>query len=270
MVDRKVAMAQPWPSNLLAFVNGERPNVPELIDYPVSPEHTEYLVEVLHATLQERHAQILLAHFRAGRSQHEIAHSIHVSAQRVNQLISRSLETLRRPTVQKKILYGPQLTETANALQRRKQKLDDFETVLMAREEVLEDYEKLLRKRLNTAEKLECELRIRARRLQEAGCDVIAEGLPTCEATPHSSEEDVSPTESALYDTRVENLGLCQRAYNALWHGGCHNFREVVECVKEGRLLKVRNLGTKMATQVLAKVYALTGQDYSGLYRLKL
>ena len=57
-----------------------------------------------------------------------------------------------------------------------------------------------------------------------------------------------------LCDTKLEELNLSVRSYNALMRAGCKTVGETVTAINEGRLMSLRNLGVKSVAEIRALI----------------
>lgn len=64
----------------------------------------------------------------------------------------------------------------------------------------------------------------------------------------------------------VDMLGLTVRSYNCLKRNNCNTLDDVCKAAKDGKLLKIRNLGRKSLAEILGVVREMSGEDYRGVY----
>ena len=61
------------------------------------------------------------------------------------------------------------------------------------------------------------------------------------------------------YDTLIQNLELSVRSWNCLRRANVSSVSEIIDLIRSGEIIKVRNLGRKSVEEIIEKVKKLTG-----------
>ena len=64
----------------------------------------------------------------------------------------------------------------------------------------------------------------------------------------------------------LDEMELSVRSWNCLKRAGVNTLPDLVDKMKSGELVKIRNLGKRSILELLDKVKTYTGEDYSGVY----
>lgn len=132
-------------------------------------------------------------------------------------------------------------------LERRKKELDLQERRLKARAKELREEERRLLA-------LATELEEKRKALEELHAQVSS----VLERWPTLGIEEISVLEKNLSE-----MGLGRRTYWRLYRYGAETIGDVVRLAKDGRLLMINRIGKTTMTEILQRIYELTGEDYS-------
>lgn len=261
-----------WPYNLLAQVNGYYTKIVDPVDYQISPEHEADIVNTINAMLSENKARVILGHLRDHCTLAALAKEIGMSSSRAGQLLRIGLTDLRRGAIRDRILFGPEVIMRRNMLQEEELELDkqrmaiekQRNELLAAERELWQHAERLgqLKNSLASGQSSASDLAGSSSR-PESSCTAVIKDLAAANIQTPLSEK----VTASVYSTKLADIDFSVRAFNCLARAGCNTLGDVVKCIEEGRLLKVRNLGRHTAEEVLAKVQELTGQDFFEAYQ---
>ena len=148
-----------------------------------------------------------------------------VTLERVRQIIGKAVRKLRAPHRTNLMMHGVKGAEERNYLTHYRNELDKQAAALQA-------YEKQL-----TEKKAQ---------LFDAAIGTSAPNMP-----------------DNAWGMDLSEMDLSVRSYNCLHRRGCRTLGDVINVVKSGNLLYVRNLGRKSAEEILGKIYCLTGKRYT-------
>lgn len=221
----------PYPYNLLDDVvtgTGYGSNNKRYWDDMLEPDQEAALSYVL-SQMTDRERNLLQLYYRENMTLEQCGKTVGVTRERCRQIIAKAVRKLRHPTRLNLILYGLEGYEHLRANKKRRAILE------------MEDEE---------LDALEQEL-IARRQFLESALEVA---LPV----------DEQMRKSAV--TTLEDMDLSVRTFNCLRRANCMTLFDVVEATKEGKLVKVRNLGKKSINEVLCKVKEMTGVDYGYVY----
>ncbi len=221
----------PYPYNLLDDVIDSRPtsSKEERWETPLSADQQDGFNLAL-STLTVRERDMLRMYYEEGKTLNECGQELHLTRERIRQIVAKAVRKLRHPHRLKLILYGAEGYARYQEVHSRKAALD--------REEQLLD-------------ELDSDLASRRKMLEE-----LSEGLCVGERTKPAS----------IYLLPVEEMDLSVRSYNCLRRAGCDTLQDVCDLAKSGKMTSVRNLGRRSMTEVLCKVRDLCGEDFFGVY----
>lgn len=221
----------PYPYNLLDDVVtgiGYGPHDKKYWDDMLEPDQEAALSYVL-SQMTDRERNLIQLYYGKNMTLEQCGKTVGVTRERCRQIIAKAVRKLRHPTRLNLILYGLEGYEHLRANKKRRAMLE------------IEDDE---------LDALEQELMFR-RQFLESALEVV-------------SPVDEQMRKSAV--TTLEDMDLSVRTFNCLRRANCTTLLDVVEATKEGKLVKVRNLGKKSINEVLCKVKDMTGVDYRYVY----
>lgn len=208
----------PWPYNL----------VDEVLAYDFSSgipfvltEEQETGLDMALNTLPERTRALLLKYYRDGVDHEKCAREYGVTRERIRQIITKGVRTLRHPSRVNLILYGPDAAAEMNVIKEHKR---DVET---AKSEI---------------EALSNEIN----RLRE---DVIS--------TTNDSQLQIGDIASVTDAMELEDLDFSVRTYNCLHRARLSNCSKIMAAARSGELPKIRNLGRKSLLEIVTKMQTL-------------
>ena len=177
------------------------------------------------ADLTDREKEAVLLYYRDGLTLAKISGKYGVTLERVHQIIGNAVRKLRAPHRTNLMMHGVKGAEERNYLTHYRNELDKQAAALQA-------YEKQL-----TEKKAQ---------LFDAAIGTSAPNMP-----------------DNAWGMDLSEMDLSVRSYNCLHRRGCRTLGDVINVVKSGNLLYVRNLGRKSAEEILGKIYCLTGKRYT-------
>jgi len=240
----RIIVEAPWPYNLLDDIvspyskNAGFDENAEHWDSVLTEEQCEGLEYAIENGLTERERKAIHVYYERGMTLEEAGAEFGVTRERVRQVLAKAVRKLRHPSRRKLIEYGPKMVAEESEYQKKRDELD-------RKSAVLEEDEAILSERL--------------RRYSEARLLLQANGL----WYPAEKAED---SQLPITLMPVEAMDLSVRSYNCLRRVGYYTLGRVMEAAKTGELRKVRNLGRRSLEEILNKVKAITGEDYSDVY----
>ena len=231
-----------WPYNFLEAVLSRTDDREIIAGTPLDHINMDIIMKVLDA-LTPREKLGILSYYRDEMSLRAVGElpEFNVSPERTRRIILKALRKLRYPSFANLLRHGNDWTEQYAELKRRE------------REIVQKDCE---------LTRLECELKRRAEALKAQERKLPEDHASTAIMEPYDNVQ----TEESMSLISIEDMDLEVRAYNCLKRAEMMNLKDVVECIKKGELMSVRNLDGKSAFYTIDKVFMLTGYDYSYLY----
>lgn len=243
----------PWPYNLLdalfgaALFNGDT----TLQFSIIGDDREDDIVEVLD-TLDARSALALTKYYRDGLTLEKISQlpEFNVTKGRVADIINAALRTLRHGSYANMLRYGKENAAKMSVSVKKQAELREEERVLAL-------WEKQIERKREELGRINSEVARQAARLK-----LRAEELPGVEVGATVFDP---LTEKDVLLRPIEALGLGQRAMNSLWrHAGCRTMGDVLNLARDGRLLRISNLGVGCAREILTRLEELTGEDLWG------
>lgn len=217
----------PWPYNLLDdLIN---PYGQMRWDSVINDDQLAGL-EYAISTLDDRTQKLLHEYYRDGMTLYEVAKVNGITAERVRQIVAKGVRFLRHPMKRKFIELGLEGAKLKN----------DYDMRLM---EISRDMEMLS----------ELEASVRAKYA----------ALGTALAMMPNNNEIQKETVKV---TPIDELDLTVRSWNCLRRAGIKTVGDVCEAAKDGRLVKMRNLGRKSLDEILTKIQLFTGESYWAVY----
>ncbi len=204
------------------------------IDYILTEDQIKAIMIALD-TLSEKEKVNILRYYRDGLNLEQCGEKMGVTRERVRQIIAKGVRKLRHPSRRKMIEMGFETWQEENSIARRKMEL-------AAQQADLDKWEQNLMERKAELERLRGEI-----------ADIPA---------PAIGDHGVSWT--------LEELDLSVRSYNCLRRRGVSTLAGLCELVESGELLHVRNIGRRSVAEVLGKIKAILGIDYTYIYEKEL
>ena len=214
----------PWPYNLLNAVLGE-----DAVTDVVDSQREEDIVDAIHDNLKARNAaNVVLAHYRDGRSISKIAEMYCISGSFVCDLISKSLRTLQTPSLKLILQYGKAVAERESANLKKEAELIAKESELLLREEAIA-------KKANALQGGDSEIRY-----NECHADL-----------------------SKLSSISIDPLNLPRRMATALEFAGINNLGDLASIIQDGDLKMIRRLNEESVNLVLTRFNEFTNLNYN-------
>lgn len=247
----------PWPYDLLdaivrpSWYPGHREDSEDHYwKDVVSTDQMNGLEEAMRS-LCPRENEFLLAYFREGLNLEETGKRFGVTRERARQIIAKAVRKLRHPSSSRLITLGIQGAALQNESKKRRLRLE-------AEMYELESWERAM-------DMIREGLMIRASVLSREAGEIPS--VHVCEKLRQV------PTSSFWADSlmrmSIDDLDLSVRSWNCCKRAGINTLGELIDRAKlgeDGGLHLIRNLGRKSLKELLGKIWAYTGVDYSVLY----
>ena len=218
----------PYPYNLLDDIFGET------FDHMLT-EDEEKGLNVCLSMLSDREQEIIKLRYGKEMTLVEAGRKIGVTQERIRQIQAKALRKLRHPVRSNYILYGEQGNKKKMELDIRERDLN------------------LLAERLNAMQK-QIELK---------------ESVQSIENVKPYNYDEPKPCKygrnGLTYSDAFMDLELSIRAFNCLARAGCLSVSDVVEKIRDGSIIKVRNLGRKTLEEVIERIKKQTGMTFEEL-----
>lgn len=244
----------PWPYNLLDDIicprskNAVFDEDGEHWDSVLNDEQWEGLMYAIKNGLSERERKAINLYYERGLTLEEAGAEFGVTRERVRQMLAKSVRKLRHPVWRKLIEVGQEMAAEESEYQKKREELDRKNAVLDEDEAILSE---------------------RLKRLSEARLLLQANGMWYQGISVKEGSGDAKPSAidyQPITMTPIEAMDLSVRSYNCLKRRDLITLGLVMDAARSGELSKVRNLGRKSLEEVLNKIKAITGEDYSALY----
>lgn len=244
----------PWPYNLLDDIicprskNAVFDEDGEHWDSVLTDEQWEGLMYAIKNGLSERERKAINLYYERGLTLEEAGAEFGVTRERVRQMLAKSVRKLRHPVWRKLIEVGQEMAAEESEYQKKREELDRKNAVLDEDEAILSE---------------------RLKRLSEARLLLQANGMWYQGISVKEGSGDAKPSAidyQPITMTPIEAMDLSVRSYNCLKRRELNTLGLVMDAARNGELSKVRNLGRKSLEEVLNKIKAITGEDYSALY----
>lgn len=202
-------------------------------------DHMEGLEHALE-TLSDREQEVIHKRFQELKTLEETGRDFNVTRERIRQIEAKAVRKLRHPARQRFILHGFRGGAELEELKERAKELDEREELIEKRERTLDE--------------------------------LIERYKPKFEllnVTIESSIEDIQ--KSIREGLKVEDMDLSVRSYNCLRRANINTALDLINLCESDKyleLLRVRNLGRKSLTEVLERLYELTGRDFREKYNI--
>lgn len=222
-----VGYETPWPYNLLDDI------FQEPTDHVLTEDEENGLLGAIR-TLAERERKCLAYYYEDELSLREIAKIFNVTPERIRQIIRKAIRRLRHPSRLRIIKFGLQGANVVDSYKQKLSELNKREQDLTAREEYVNTY-------LNPPETI----KTNALKYND---EVKYEKFPWGGVCRQPSEAFMC-------------LELSVRSYNALLRANCSSVAEIIEHIRKGDLMNLRNLGKKSVSEIIKKVSENVGYD---------
>ena len=215
-----------YPYNLLDTI------FKEPIQFILTDDQLAGLDYAMSITLTERESTGLKLYYEKGLTLREIGHHFNVTQERARQILAKAIRKLRHPSRTKTIMYGFEGRQKLNEWAEKEKELDEQYCA-----EYIEKKRAWLEK-INAIDK------------------------------PPEQEEQEQETMPIISDS-IDNMDLSVRSYNCLarylshWDAFKKTYNshvtvsDVIDLIRSGKLLMVRNLGKKSAVEILTKLEKL-------------
>ena len=196
-------------------------------------------------TLSEREQKVIYLRFQEFKTLEDVAKEFNVTRERIRQIEAHAIRKLRHPSRSYYITYGYEGCLEFKKVRAKASELEKKEEELNEREEFLAE---------------------RERKLDET----LKKYKPKFDAMNISIDMPIEKIHEAVQlSVDIEEMDLSVRSYNCLRRSGIRTVGDLVKkCETDDNmdLLRVRNLGRKSLTEVLEKLYELTGRDFRKKY----
>lgn len=216
----------PYPYSLVLGVSGDIKSIESVI----TEDQQKGIEFALSNALKPDVKDMVIRRCRDGESLAAIGRVYGVNAERIRQRVAKAFRILRTYPWRTYILDGFNEVD----LRRREEEAENREQALLEREKSLEQYAQ----RLNGIEK-----QLRQRR-DEIDLSSSSDGL-VCESINFVGQF-----------TDIEVLGLSARAYCCLYRIDARTFKDILDLAKDGRYMKIRNLGRATWKEIVSKMAA--------------
>lgn len=236
----------------IAFIRGEKMNIPNGYDAPwpynllddilgvpfnhMLTEDEENGLNVCLDMLSPREKKIILAYYKDGMTLAAIGKDQNVTMERIRQIQAKGIRKLRHPSQLNYIRYG----ECGN---KYRKELAERELECSEREEKIEQF-------------------LKANELKEEFFTNVQEQFNTNIAY---DEAPVSSNGHVGYSEAFMELNLSVRSFNCLARSDCHTVADVMQKIRDGSIIKIRNFGPKCLEEVIEKVKKLTGLSFTDI-----
>lgn len=218
----------PYPYNLLDDIFGKT------FDHVLSEDEANGLNYCLR-TLSEREQTIIGLRYEKEMTLQQTGKELNVTQERIRQIQAKALRKLKNPIRLNYILYG----EQGNL---RKKELDVRECQLNSREQQL----------------IEIENKLGLKRVEPDKADVKQIGYD-------ETRKSKTGRNGLTYSDAFLDLELSARSFNCLARSGFLTVADVIKAIRDGSIIKVRNLGRKSLEEIINRVIAATGMSYEEL-----
>lgn len=229
----------PWPYNLAEQILGA-----DAFDDIMTADQANGLEYILNYHTTDRTKDILLMRYKDEMTLEEISGKIHLTTERVRQIIKRSVWSMRHRSLSNYILNGLEG-------ERKRREMKNLE-IKYARE---------------------CSELEHAIRLKNIELAKVDEAIKESRKMNIETSLDISKIDLSKLDDKITLLDLSIRSYNCLSRAGCDTIGDVLELIKKNdakadvtepaedilywNLLKIRNMGKRSATEVIDKLIRL-------------
>ena len=226
--DKPVGYTAPYPYNLLDDIFDEP------FDHEVTDDEMAGLNQIL-STFTERERHVIKLRYEEEKSLEETGRTLHLTRERIRQIEARIIRKMHHPSKRNVIRYGVEGSIKKNALDLRESELNKREEKLKLLEE---------------------ELANKGADIKELDKPAVG-SLAYDEAVTKPGRSYSEPSQ-AFYD-----LDLSVRSYNCLARANVVTVHDIIDRIRDGSIIRVRNLGRKSLEEIIEKVKNLTGMSFS-------
>lgn len=191
-------------------------------------------------TLSDREQKVIQMRYHDIMTLEEVARDFNITRERIRQIEAKAVRKLRHPARKNFILHG---YEGGAELKN-----------LKAREEELDNREKLIEKR------------------EKALQDILERYKPKFDALHINIDMPLEMIQKEVeLSIDIAEMDLSVRSYNCLKRIGINTIHDLIDVVEGDDyldLMKARNLGRKSLREIIEKLDAMTGKEYSRKYCL--
>lgn len=238
----------PWPYNLLDDlvgykIYGTREREDDFWGEPIDDKQMAGLEQSLDS-ISPREKEAVLAYYKDGQNLEQVGNKFDVTRERARQIIAHGVRKLRHPSRFNLIRYGA-----------------DYKDKLISSNEKLSEIERETQELQARKEEL-------TKQVHNLTCtreSILAE---ICASAAGMMDGSVQPKDGrkATGVVTLDEMELSVRSWNCLKRAGVNTLPDLVDKMKSGELVKIRNLGKRSILELLDKVKTYTGEDYSGVY----
>ena len=218
----KPGFIAPYPYNLMEAITGET------IDYILTKDNKDGIAIAL-ASIAPREKHVIEGYYRDDKNFEEIGQYFNVGRQRIRQIHSKAIRKLRHPSRINMIKFG-------------------YNGMLMKYE-----YDKKLRDLELREERLE--------QLEKIFNEKVAEYRTSGDAEDINNFCNRLPEVPQTLMTPIENLDLSVRAFNCLKRSNHDTVSDVIDCIEDGSIDTIRNMGRKTIEEIIYIISKFIGQD---------
>lgn len=238
----------PWPYNLLDDLLAKKPygNRDKEEDFwgDILTDSQALGLEQAIASLAVREQDAVKAYYHDGLNLEQVGNQFNVTRERARQIIAKAVRKLRHPSRFNLIRYGA-----------------DYKDKLISSNEKLAEIERETQELQARKEEL-------TKQVHNLTCtreSILAE---ICASAAGMMDGSVQPKDGrkATGVVTLDEMELSVRSWNCLKRAGVNTLPDLVDKMKSGELVKIRNLGKRSILELLDKVKTYTGEDYSGVY----
>ena len=240
----------PYPYNLLDVIFDEP------FDHEITDDEMAGLNKIL-STLSDREQEIVKYRYEEEKTLEETGRILHLTRERIRQIEAKATRKMRHPSRFNYIRYGVEGYPKKIDLDSREYELNKREKVLNQYEEDLKHYEEVLKC-------YEEELNGKVHEKQLEAKNIVLEKINKLEDDSLAYDESTKRPESRYDDPSRAffDLDLSVRAYNCLARANIVTVHDIIEHIRDGSIIKVRNLGRKSIEEIITKIKNLTGMTF--------
>lgn len=191
-------------------------------------------------TLSDREQKVIQMRYHDVMTLEEVAKDFGVTRERIRQIEAKAVRKLRHASRKNFILHGFIGGAELKELKVREEELDKREQLIEEREQALQE--------------------------------ILNKYKPKFDALNINIDTPLEMIQKQVEMTvGIEDMDLSVRSYNCLKRVGINTVLDLINMVEGDDyldLIKTRNLGRKSLTEILGKLDAITGKDYSRKYDL--
>lgn len=191
-------------------------------------------------TLSEREQKVIRMRYYDIMTLEDVAKAFNVTRERIRQIEAKAVRKLRHPARQNFILHGYEGGAELKNLKVREEELDNREKLIEKREKALQD--------------------------------ILERYKPKFDALHINIDMPLEMIQKEVeLSVDIAEMDLSVRSYNCLKRIGINTIHDLIDVVEGDDyldLIKARNLGRKSLREIIEKLDAMTGKEYSRKYCL--